>query len=73
MVQEVQTGKIWTVVFLSCLCWAIPAFADDSFAGSPFLLSDLASGSSDFAESQAYLLAQASTQEMPYSDSPPVE
>ena len=73
MGQKAQTGKIWAVVFLSCLCWAIPAFADDSFAGSPFLLNDLASGSSDFTSSQAFLLAQASTQEMPYSDLPPVE
>ena len=73
MSREAQTCKIAAVVFLSCLCLAIPAFADDSLAGSPFLFSDLASESSHFAAFQGYSLALAPTQEIPYSNSPPVE
>ena len=75
MSQKAQTGKTWAVVFLFCLCWVIPAFADDSLPAaadqsddSPLLFSDISAiEGSSFAPSQAYLLAQANTDEALYA------
>jgi hypothetical protein len=67
-----QPRKVRATILLSFLCWALPAAAADSADSSPFLFSDtLAAGESDFGASQAFLLAEADTDEMSYVTPPP--
>ena len=68
--------KVWTTMLLSFLCCVFPAAAadtaEDASDSPPLLFSGtLATGESSFGASQAFLLAQADGEEMPYSPPPP--